>query len=212
MASQKLPEESIKNRYFNLFPAFKQEKTQRFTVLVLTLIAFSLFGFFAINPTVSTIAKLKKELLDNEFINQKLEEKIKNLSILNQKYSLLNDDLTRILSAIPQVPSPTILMGQIHAVAANNNVTIASLQTSEVELPKNMSSEPAAAQPVKLNDYSYFGFSLGVEGSYKNLLNFMSELTDFDRIIEIESISITKSPAKTNSLIFDLKGKAYFKQ
>lgn len=196
-----LTKKQIENKYLEIFPKLKEKNTQKFTTLVLTMVALIIFGFFAINPTLSTIALLKKELKDNQEVAEKLDQKIKNLSMLQQRYSAISDDLPKIFSSIPQTPDITTLIGQLQALSRQNNITITRLQTFEVELPKKGT-----------NDYSEFTFSLGIEGSYENLLNFMTDMSDFDRIITLDNIFIGKAAGKENVLQLDIKGKAYFKR
>ena len=74
------------NKYYKLLPDFKEEKTRRLSSIVFSLLALSIFGLFAINPTLSTIARLKKELSDAKFVDQQLTEKIANLSSLQEVY------------------------------------------------------------------------------------------------------------------------------
>lgn len=195
-----------KSKYLEFLPKFKEEKTQKFTTLVFTLLAFSFFGFFAINPTLSTIAALKKELSDNEFVNQKLDEKISNLSILNQKYDLLREDLSSITSIMPPNPNPTLLAGQIQAIAAENNVKLSSLQIFEIEISKNI--RPDSTEDPK--SYSKFIFSFGAKGSYTDLKKFLASFTDFQRIITIESISVRG--ANNSTMEIDIKASSYFKK
>lgn len=196
-----ITKQKIKNRYLEIFPGLKDKNTKKFTTLILTMIALIIFGFFAINPTLSTIAHLKKELKDNKEVTEKLDQKIKNLSILQQKYSSLSDDLPKIFSSIPQTPDITTFIGQLQTLSTQENIVITRLQTFEVELPKKDTS-----------DYSQFTFSLGIEGSYENLLNFMTEMSDFDRIVTFDNLSIGKAAGSENVLQLDIKGKVYFKR
>ena len=64
-----------KNRYFLALELFKKDRTQKVTTLAMTLIALSFFGLFAINPTLSTISRLQKELEDAKFVDQHLKGK-----------------------------------------------------------------------------------------------------------------------------------------
>lgn len=195
-----------KSKYLEFLPKFKEEKTKKFTTLVFTLLAFSFFGFFAINPTLSTIAELKKELSDNQFVNQKLDEKISNLSILNQKYDLLKEDLPNITLIMPPNPNPTLLAGQIQAIAAENNVNISSLQIFEIEVSKNIG--PNSAEDPK--SYSKFIFSFGIQGLYTDLKKFLASFTGFQRIITIENMSVRGSNNITMEI--DIKASSYFKK
>lgn len=202
-----ITKKQIESKYFEIFPKLKEKNTQKFTTLVLTIVALIIFGFFAINPTLSTIAQLKKELKDNQEVAEKLDQKIKNLAMLQQRYFALSDDLPKIFSSIPQTPDITTLIGQLQALSRQSNITIIRLQTFEVELPKKDYSNIQ-----NINDYSEFTFSLGIEGSYENLLNFMTDISNFDRIITTDNISIGKAAGKENVLQLDIKGKTYFKR
>ncbi|MCL5113586.1 MAG: type 4a pilus biogenesis protein PilO [Patescibacteria group bacterium] len=195
---------SIKNsKYLELFPDFRKEKAQRSASLFLSLIALSFLGLFAINPTLSTIAKLRKELADNKFVDQKLQEKINNLSALQQKYSLMQTDVPVVLDSIPQDPEVPLLLGQIQSIAKNSNVTFNNLQSFQVE---------AVSSSTNQNKYSSFSFSASLQGSYNDLIKFLSTLVNMQRVISIETISINKKGDQAGVLQIDILGKAYFKK
>ncbi|MEK7061019.1 MAG: type 4a pilus biogenesis protein PilO [Patescibacteria group bacterium] len=191
---------NTKIKYFEFLPDFKEEKTQKFTTLILTLIALSFFGLFAINPTISTIAELNKELEDNRLVDQKLGQKISNLTALQQKYTNLQPDLPIILNAIPKTPEVPLFAAQVQSVANSSNVAIDSFQTFEVEINKNPNSR----------QYSSFTFALTAEGTYNDLSNFLSNLSNMQRIAGIDILSLTKRSGTSNSLQLTLKGKAFF--
>ncbi len=195
------------NRYKTLIPIFKEEKTQNFTSLVLTIIAFSIFGFFAINPTIATIAQLKKQLSDSHFVYDKLDEKIKNLQSLQQQYMLLGKDLSVVTKAIPRIPTVPLLTAQLQAVALNNHMTIKRLQVFQVELA-HASPETTSK---KNSDYpGSFAFAVDTEGSFPDITRYLSSLTNFERIVTIDTFAITKGATENNNGI-SIRGKAYFK-
>lgn len=190
-------------KYLELMPDFKQEKTQKFTTIALTLIASIVLGVLAINPTLSTIANLQKQLGDDKFVEQKLQEKINNLSILQEKYAAVQPDLDSINNAIPQTPEITTLLGQIQAVAKDSNLSIVSLQTFQVDVP------PAI---VSSGNYSSFDFSISVGGKYQDMLSFIQELSDIQRIIVIDNATFSKNVDDNNpGLNLAIKGTVYYK-
>lgn len=192
-----------KSKYQALLPNFKEEKTQAFTTLALTLVAFIVFGFFAINPTISTIIHLKKELSDSQFVDDKLEEKIRNLSILQKKYVSLENQLPILYAAVPQTPIAPVFTAQIQAIANKSNVKISRLQVYQVEL--------YVTKTIKKD--SSFAFSIEVLGDNENISKFLSSLVNFDRIITIDTFSITKDKeSKENqNLQLNIRGRSYFK-
>lgn len=190
------------NKYIALLPDFKKEKAQKVSSIVFSLLALSFFGLFAIEPTLSTIAKLKKDLSDSKYVNEKLLEKISNLSSLQTSYNLLQNDIPIVLAAIPQNPQLPTLMGQIQSLAKQKNVTIGNLQSYEVE----------AANAKNPNKDSYsFSFVITGKGSYADIVNFLSSLTNMQRVITIDELLIGKA-GSANLLQFNMKGVAYFKQ
>lgn len=188
-----------KTRRLDILTRLGGEKSRNYTMLILTFIASSLFGFFAINPTVSTIVDLKRQVADSELVNQKLDEKRKNLIILQQKYTTINQE--PILAAIPKNPQISTLVGQIQNLARNNNLAISKLQTYTVQLPTEESKKDLS-----------FAFSLEAQSnSSDSILRFLSILVDFNRIVTIDSVSVTKATDKSNTLQLTVRGKAYFK-
>lgn len=203
----KLPKNYFENlsatkyrEYLKLLPSMKKESTRAITMLIFTFLALSILGIFAINPTLTTIIDLNKQLEESEFVHQELTKKMDNLSTLQQKYNLLGADLTIVYNAIPKTASVPTVIGQIQALAAQKNVKIISIRVSEVQLfdSKNLQKNGSS-----------FTFSLETEGSYETMTNFAKSLANFNRIVNIETIILTKND-KRNVLILTIKGREYF--
>src|ERR1035437_6313866 len=121
-------------KYLELIPDLKKEKAQKYITIVLTLTTAIILGLFAINPTFSTIANLQKQIDDNKFVQQKLQQKINNLSVLQQKYNNLQSDLPVVYDAVPKTTEIPLFMAEAQSIANNTSLTLTSLQTSEVSL------------------------------------------------------------------------------
>lgn len=195
--------EIAKNKFLELLPNFREKTTQKFTTIILTLIALSFFGLFAINPTLSTIAKLQKELEDNQFVDNSLRQKISNLSILQQKYSVLQNDIPIILNTIPQDSQIPLIMGEIQSIVKQSNIQLESLQNFQVELVKNNDTN---------NRYYSFEFSVSGFGSYDSISKFINSLTNMQRLINIEVFSVNRQTDNNTSLRFTLRGMAFYKK
>lgn len=194
----------IKNRYLPNLPYLTPEGSRKFYGIMFTLCALSFFGFFAISPTVSTILKLKKEISDNQFVLSQMEIKIKNLTGLRKQYFSLQDDLPTIMNAITVEPDVHLLFAQIQSVAKTSNIAIKKLQNFEVEVLKQ---DDSAGK----NYYSY-SFSIGGNGSSENISEFVSTLTNMERVINIDTFSINNvAGQESQSLGFDIQGTAFFK-
>lgn len=189
----------LKNLNYNFLSSFKEERTQKFTTIILTVAALSIFGIFAINPTISTIAGLRKQLDDNTLVDNKLTQKINNLSILQKKYNGMQKDLPLILSAIPKDSEVPLLAAQIQAVAKDTNVNIENFQSFQVGVE-------SAASP---RNYSSFSFTVSAVGTYNDLYNFLKTLSNMQRVVSIDLLSLTKKTA-VNQVDLSVKGEAFF--
>lgn len=191
-------------KYLELLPDFKQEKTQRYISIILTLVASILLGVFALGPTLSTITSLQKQLEDDKFVEQKLSEKINNLSLLQKAYSNIKDDLPIVFNAIPEKSEVPLLLASIQGLANENNVKINSFQT----LPAEISD-----RAILTKKFVSYDFNLTVKGDYPNMLVFMERLVNFQRITNVGSVSITKAiEINVTNLQLSIKGTAYFKK
>lgn len=206
--SMKLPKSYFENlsaakyrEYLKLLPDMQQENTRSLLTLILTFAALSFFGIFAINPTLSTIADLKKQLTDDTDVDQQLKTKIDNLSSLEQQYNQLGSNLTNIYSAVPQDADAPLLSAQVAAVGQKHNLTITSYRVDEVQL---------AATP-KIAKTQSFTFTLQAQGDYNDMLSFSTELATLSRLITVESMEIGRD-SQTNNLTLTLRGREYFKQ
>lgn len=193
-----------KNKYLPAFPYLTPKRGREFFGIVLTLCALSFFGFFAIKPTVSTILKLQKELSDNQYVFDQLEIKIKNLTELRKQYFNLQGDLPVITNAITIQPDVHLLFAQIQSAAQTSNITIKKLQNFEIEALRNS----------KNTDKNYYSFSFAIagSGSFEDISKFAQTLTDMERIVNIDTFSISNiADQKSGSSGFDIQGTAFFK-
>lgn len=186
-----------------MMPDFKEERTQKFTTLVFTILALSFFGLFAINPTLSTIANLNKQLADNTFVDKQLQTKISNLYTLQQSYAAIQPDMPYVLNSIPKNPQVPLLVAQIQAVAQSSGITITGFQTYEVQVP-----DPSTPK----KSYYAFTFSISANGTYDSISKFVDSVIKMQRIISINILSISRNIGDGPPYQLDFKGTAYFKQ
>lgn len=190
------------SKYLELLSNLKQEKTQKFTSVALTFIALSFFGLFAINPTISTIAQLRRELDDDQFTQTQLTQKINNLSTLGGEYQQIQNDIPYIMDSLPQDPQISLLAGQLQSVAKDAGVNLLGLQTFQVEV-----ATPKTAQ----KKYSSFSFSLAAEGDYNSILNLIDSVSNVQRVVSLDIIALNRKADQSGTIQLSLKGTAYFK-
>jgi Tfp pilus assembly protein PilO len=187
--------------YLKLLPNMQQETTRSFVTLALTFFALSFFGIFAINPTLTTIADLKKQLADDQMVDQQLQTKIDNLSSLQQKYNQLGVNLTNIFAAVPQNADISLLSAQISALAQKHTLQVTAYRVDAVQLAINPKNPKVQS----------FVFTLQAQGNYNDMMAFTKELAQLSRLVTIESMEIGRD-SQTNALVLTVQGRTYFKQ
>lgn len=186
------------SKYLELMPDFKKQKTQKFTTVVLTLIAIIVLAIFAINPTLSTIANLQKQLEDAKFVADKLGKKINNLSILQTKYNNIQNDLPTVYESIPKNSEVPKLTGQIQSVLNASGMQLISIQASEIV-------------EVTRGKFYLYNFDLTASGDYQTMENFLEKLISMQRVTDIKNINISTS-STNKSLQFNVQGHAFYKK
>ncbi len=182
-----------------LLPRLQEKRAQSFTTIILTLITLSFFGIFAISPTLSTIADLQKQISDSQFVNQQLRQKIINLSQLETSYKSIQKDLPVIFAAVPINPDVTVLVGQLQTLVQNSGVALLHIQT----LPVDVSTHTTAQN-------SSFVFAVDVSGTYQHCKSFLDAITNFNRLVTIDAVSLTRPSATEDLYNLSLRGNAYF--
>lgn len=187
--------------YRDILPYFKEEKNQRYFMLMLTFGASIFFLLFAISPTLSTIANLNKQITDSKFVDEKLNTKIKNLSSLSQSYNDISDELPILDIAIPPKPNAPELEAQFQAVAQNSSSTILNLSVSAIDLGNKQATSSAT-----------FSFSIAIKGMYDSLNAFMNGITNMQRAVTLDSINVSNSADDPSTLQAEIRGTAFYKQ
>lgn len=181
----------------------KQLEDQKYTgyiYIILTLLTVSFFGFFAINPTLSTISNLNKQYEDNKLVYEALRQKLLALKALSQEYTQIQPDLEKIYAAVPTSAQIPKLSRQLETLAIDHSLTVEKLEFDNVEIYPAQKNNPPL--------YS-FTFNITVNGSDLDIKNFIAELINFDRIINLERVVTGESNTGGGAFI---TGRAYFQK
>lgn len=187
-----------KSKIANYFYLLRNEKNRKYFIIGLTVSTSLFFLLLAINPTLSTIASLQKQLNDLKFTEQSLQTKIHNLDNLQARYQVLEPDLDVVANAIPSEPDSVELTGQIQQAAVSSNVTILSITLSEINFANS-----------QINSTQNFPLTIVAQGSYVNVSRFLDKLFTMQRVLTFDQISIDKDN-QTGDLTSSIKATAYF--
>ncbi len=195
-------------KYYKRLKQLSQNPLARVSGLVsLTFFTIAFFGMFAISPTLKTIAQLNKQIEDTEAVNSKLKSKVKDLEKAEIVYSQVLESLDLVNRVLPEKNEFERLAWQISWLAVESGVEITNSSFGEFVIVGSQDKAEGKIQLISLD--------LSVSGSYNKIKAFLKKITEIDRLIEIETVSLTKNAAdgggKSQALTANLKLKAdYF--
>lgn len=179
----------------------KSKKTASYLTITLSFLSLSLFGLFAIRPTLITAISLINNVDQLRKLNIEYENKIGNLIRAQSEYEKIREELPLIDSALPQNASFSKLARAIERYARRENVTINQFQIDTV---------PISTLSASTTLYN-FGFSLVGLGAYESLSNFLDHLVNWKRIITIKSLEFNQEGSTVSGILrLTLKGAAYY--
>src|SRR3989344_9410619 len=167
--------------------------TRVYGLAILTILTVIFFLSFAILPTFKTIASLKREIADAKNTEAKLQQKLHSLNQAEALYSQITPDLESLNQVLPAEPQMERLAWQLHWLAKQDQVTLVNGSFSEF-----------AADHVPV--------SLSLKGRYPAIKAFIADLNRYDRLIDIDEITIASKNVRAagDPLTANLKLKAFY--
>lgn len=160
--------------------------------IFLTLIAISLFGIFAIRPTMITIGKLLQEIKLKEETLSTMNKKIADLNTAKDLYTKESEKIKLIDEAIPKNPQPDLLALQIEELAKTDNILVKNLGIENIKIAGTSS----------LEDDGKLDLTLNLSGEYSGLIKFAKDIEDLRRPIMYDGLSISSIQDKNGSALY----------
>lgn len=179
--------ERYKKYYLSLEPVFNKPSNQAYTMVIFSFLAISLFGWYAVRPTMQTIFTLKREISDRTDIDKKMEDKISALIEAQAAYENIQNDIPVLSQALPMSPEPIRAVAQIRALASDSGVAITGLSVPSVLLQ----NEPTKSKLPSVGKVNSIPVTLAVAGVYADIKKFLLGITNLRRITQIVGMSFT---------------------
>jgi len=185
----------------SIAPFLQSPRTKNYSTVIFFFLVLSVFGWYAIRPTVQTILYLQREIKDKTEIDKKMDLKIYSLIEANTAYENNQTLLAVLPEVVPSSPEALDAVSQINLLAAEKGVAVSSLQMSGIPL-----ASPSAAPTQKSQKlFTEIPIAFSIDGPYLSVLTFLKELITMKRIITIQSMKFI--PIKTNTLNASDSGK-----
>lgn len=229
MDTPSTPSENLKpfSRYAKAIEeATQKPKTIIYSTTIFSFLAISLFGWYAIRPTLQTILYLRREIKDKTDINKKMDQKITSLIEAQAEYQKIQKDIPALFQAIPSTTNVIELVSSLKNIASDSGVQISSIQipevplyTAEASLPGTLQQQKTIKSKLQLDKEKKlleFTLSLGINGQYPNIKTFLDKNREYRRLMTIDSLAMTPqkeglSASSSSSLIrLVLKLKSYY--
>lgn len=186
--NKQLKYRSYANQFKNWY---KKPVAQTSSAVVLTLFTIVFFGIAAIRPTLITITKLLREIEDKQEYDQDLSTKLNNLTSVQKKYTDNQEVLNIFNNVLPHDQGVNQLFAQIEAISANNNVTLETISTNDITT-FDRKTTTSSSKKSKLDIESY-ELSMSLSGSLADLNQWLFEIQNIERMVEVSQISIRPS-------------------
>ncbi len=193
-----------KSRYYTYIrPLTRSKFVKTYSSLIFSLITISIFSYYAIRPTVTTILSLQKSIQEQNQILDSLKEKVGNLVLGKQNYENIPPPLkTKLQNMVPNSPSLPQLINSLSYAADDAEATISGLQFQPVVL------ENENKQVSKTAETKQVDFAFNTQGEFPELMKVLTNLRRLDRLITISSVNF--SQPLDAALLMTVTGKAYY--
>lgn len=204
MNLKKIEFSSIYKQYLQKYSTLKAHDRERLTnslYIIFSLFTVSFFGFFAINPTLSTIFNVRRQYEDNKKVEQALVEKLGALDNLSREHQRIESTLPLINNAIPKSPSLPRLSLQIQSLVEEDHVIVQNVSYGGFDVYQ---------RDIKGEEISSLDFRLSVQGKDSDVVQFLSDIINFERLVVLDSLG-GEADGKGN-LSLSLVGKIFFQR
>ncbi len=176
-------------RYYTaLDPMWQKPKNRIYTTIIFSFLAISLFGWFAIRPTIQTILLLQREIQDKQHVNIQMEEKIADLIEARTQLDLIVNKLYLISDAIPQTTQPIDLSLQLRNMISSNQTDMQTLSIGKVPIAEN-DGNTKLENALKSTEFT---INTSLINGYPQLENILIGLNNMRRLVTVRSMNFSQ--------------------
>jgi Tfp pilus assembly protein PilO len=177
--------------YQSLEPIVKKSTSRGYTAIIFSFLAVSLFGWYAIRPTIQTILYLRREIADKTEINKQMEEKIASLIEAQALYQEIEPLLPAVDQALPMQPDAIPVIVQLRNLASRSGILISSVQIPPVSLLGQTTQQAGKKTTPPPSKQATFDFTIAVQGTYPMVRSFLEGVASMRRVVAIDGITVT---------------------
>lgn len=201
-------------------------KNNTIIILGLTTLVIIAIGFFFVKPVVSSVLSDWNSLNKAREDLRAVEEK-KNVVEELKKNPNLSNISTIALKYIPETSESGSLIIELTAMANQNNLKVVRTAMEQQKTTKTTSSEdtdsgtksktpaPSTSATPASSDYKELQFSITLNGTYSDFMNFLRAVDSSTRLISLKMLALRigeqKAGQTTANFDADITGVAFYK-
>lgn len=188
--------------YVYIKPVIRNKHVRTYSSLIFSLITLAMFAILAIRPTLATIVSLQKAVSEQSDILGQLRQKQNDLILARNNYQKIDPNLrTVLINLLPDSTNIPSMITIIQSLAQSHQASLSGIQFQPIDI------QPEPKELSKKSELQGLDFSINVQGTYTNLVDFLESLSRTKRFVNIESVSLSKTE---EGLIMSVVGKAYY--
>jgi len=179
------------------------------TIIIILAFLTSIGMIWQIVLPVYSEVKERQETLNSKKIElQKLQEVINKMNELVGVYKEKETEIEKIWQILPKESDITGLLVQFESLSAQSGLFLSSINFSEVGQQQETAGLPEETQPQL--PYKTLSISIKITGSYDAFKNFLSNLENELRLVDVQSISFAPKGEINDIFDFSLTGNVYY--
>lgn len=190
---------------------YRMPSVQASLTLVLSLFVMAFFIVFALRPTILSIVTLKKNIVESQNTLKTLDTKVASLQKASNELDKIKPFLPTLNKEIPNEGAKYSPL----AVAVEGLASLSSVQLESESLGSTLLFSRVLSPfiPNKSQNIVMLPFTVRVVGSYPNVYGFLTKLVSLERVIAIESVTISREASSKNNsgqVALNITGSAYY--
>lgn len=188
----------------------------RLTTVIICIVLSAIFGFFLLRPQYQKFSDARWQVKKQEVERNNQEEYFAHIESLSKDLEGYEEQKKKILSAVPSRPDTPALLNFIANASSQNGMNLEKITSFSTSVSTDQTNQTLTTssgnEAASISNMKEININFSVSGDYTSLKNFISTLERNARIIEIDSISLTKSTTQEKEGLppFDFKIKAYY--
>lgn len=158
-------------------------QNRSYSVLGLTFIALTVFGAFAIRPTISTIITLNKKVAEGKEIERKMQTKIDTINSLQRQIYEYDRKVRFAENAYPSTSQIDNIIANTELIAKKYNLKVSSISPG-AEISEELETQLLA----EVNAQT---MSLILEGTKEDFQRFINHFENLPRQIYVNKIGFS---------------------